>query len=805
MIRPCRVLFIQTHPVQYYAPWFRHIALHCPGIDLAVLYATQPTPEQQGVGFGRAFAWDAPLLDGYRYEFLRAPRPRDDFGSSKFWGVDAPQVSAAIRRHRPDVAVIFGWNSSTLVRAIVTCHGLGIPVLYRGDNNMVNAPDGWRRRAWQAKMRFLLRHGFQGYLGVGRLAEYFLLSFGMPRGRIFSSPHCVDNEFFARAAAPHQLPAARTSFRRLFGFAPDDFVVLFAGKLEAIKRPGDAVSAVAKLGPKAGLLVVGSGALEAELRRRAVEQGVRAAFLGFLNQSEIVRAYAASDCLVLPSQSETWGLVVNEALAVGLPCVVNERVGCFPDLIVPNETGEVYSMGDVAALEAALGRVRRRIEEGWDWKPACRARAARYSFAAATKGLVEACRTVVRRPEPAAPPRVIACCGGMAFVGGLELQTFEVLAALRRRGAAVHCVVNEWATEDRPNEPHPIGAMAEKIGASWSTGRYRETLTRRTHHPARLLLMVWDVACTSAGLLRDAMRFRPTFVLAPDFGAVLRNAPALLALRALGVRVILRLGNAPDRGRFYTFLWQRVLPRFVDCFVANSEFGATRLRESGVQKKRIRIVRNSIVERTPTPGLDADVVELVKSRRTILYVGQIAPFKGTQLAVDAAIDLLAEGRDVQALFVGRYPDWPAEYVAFFEQLKQKVKQVGAGSRIVFIGERSNVLDIMKHAYILVAPILQEETFGNVVLEAASVGLPAVVFPRGGLPELVEHLKTGYLCSDSDASALREGLKYFLDDPAARDRMSAAASAWFARPDCEYGRPMYEEGWRQVFGAPQLPV
>ncbi|HEX6985131.1 MAG TPA: hypothetical protein VF170_07120, partial [Planctomycetaceae bacterium] len=63
---PIRLTAVLTHPVQYFAPWFRHIANTCPALDLTVVYATVPTPQQQGTGFGAAFRWDVPLLDGYR-------------------------------------------------------------------------------------------------------------------------------------------------------------------------------------------------------------------------------------------------------------------------------------------------------------------------------------------------------------------------------------------------------------------------------------------------------------------------------------------------------------------------------------------------------------------------------------------------------------------------------------------------------------------------------------------------------------------------------------------------------------------
>src|SRR5438309_4475455 len=93
-------------------------------------------------------------------------------------------------------------------------------------------------------------------------------------------------------------------------------------------------------------------ALEA-LAKQAPEIKVR--FLGFQNQRQLSPYYHAADLLVLPSRrGETWGLVVNEALHHGLPCVVSDAVGCGPDLISPGVTGELFETGSVRALKGAL-------------------------------------------------------------------------------------------------------------------------------------------------------------------------------------------------------------------------------------------------------------------------------------------------------------------------------------------------------------------------------------------------------------------------------------------------------------------
>src|SRR5262249_1048914 len=119
------------------------------------------------------------------------------------------------------------------------------------------------------------------------------------------------------------------------------------------------------------LLWVGTGELGAELRQSchvcfdALNQspvyapnshnGLNASFVGFLNQSEINRAYVAADCLVLPSDAkETWGLVVNEAMASGLPCLVSNACGCAEDLVEPIRPDLSYPVGDIIAMERAM-------------------------------------------------------------------------------------------------------------------------------------------------------------------------------------------------------------------------------------------------------------------------------------------------------------------------------------------------------------------------------------------------------------------------------------------------------------------
>jgi len=788
--RPIRLTIVMTHPVQYYAPWFRHIAQRCPELDLTVLYATQPSAREQGVGFGTSFEWDTPLLEGYRYRLVR-PGNAGDVNCNAFWGVNVPEITTAIAASAPDVVLISGWHSITLLRALRYCRRQGIPVLYRGDTNLGNAPSRrWKRMWWRMRTGRLLRW-FDAYLAVGEKAQEYLHAFGCANDSIFRVPHMVDNNFFAATASEHQSPAGRAEARLKLGLSPDDFVPLFVGKFVASKRPFDAIQAAAQLGQGTRILMVGSGELEPQLRAEAERSGASVSWAGFLNQSQLGYAYAAADCLVLPSAAETWGLVVNEALATGLPCVVSDQCGCVPDLIVSGKTGEVFPVSDVKALADALRRVRTALRSGQDYETPCRAMINRHSFEAASAGLVQACESVRRRKSRsvrvAVSPRVLACCGHMVIVAGLERMTFEVLRVLREHELPVHCIVNSW-------ENHRIVPLAERIGASWSIGRYCTSLRLRTRNPLQVAFMLGDVLATSFGLLRDSWRFRPTHILLPEFQAVLRNAPALLMLRAAGCRVLLRLGNPPDTGIFYGRLWRWVINPLVSGYVANSRYTQNELLALGVPARKVQFIYNTL----PTRATDEMQMTADHDPRKVIFVGQIIPEKGLDLLLEAVAQLHAQGFNLKLDVVGDMSGWePPNRVGYHASLRARAEQSDLSGLVNFLGYRDDVIALMSRAGIHCCPS-RSEGFGIVNVEAKRAGIPSVVFPVAALPELIKHREDGWICSDESVAALVEGLRYYLECPERQSRAGENARASLAG----FSRELFAERWILIFNQVQ---
>jgi glycosyltransferase involved in cell wall biosynthesis len=345
-----RLAVLTSHPIQYYAPLFRELAQ---AVELHVFFAHRATPaEQAKAGFGTPFAWDVDLTSGYAHSYLEnvARRP----GTDRFLGCDTPGIGRHLRAGRFQALLLLGWHLKSYLQGVLAAKRLGMPVMVRGDSHLLTPRSPLKRALkWLAYPR-LLRF-FDAALYVGERSRAYYRHYGYPAGRLFFSPHCVDTPWFSARATPEE----RRRLRDQYGVAPETLLVLFAGKLVPFKRPADVITAAARCrarGLKAEILVAGSGQLETELKAAAAAARVPLHLLGFRNQTEMPAAYAAADCLVLPSDGrETWGLVANEALACGRPIVVSDTCGCAPDLAKDGHVGRTFPTGDAEALADAIG------------------------------------------------------------------------------------------------------------------------------------------------------------------------------------------------------------------------------------------------------------------------------------------------------------------------------------------------------------------------------------------------------------------------------------------------------------------
>src|SRR5688572_1857338 len=343
-----RLAVVVSHPIQYHAPWFRELASHSE-INLEVFFCHKASPaEQSTAGFGVQFDWDADLLKGYKHRFL--PNKAAHPSIHSFRGLDTPELFRIIANGRYGSVIVNGWHYLSAWQAMRACWKTKTPVMVRSDSHLQTERGTAKRIAkWPAYRWFIPK--LDACLPVGKWSRDYFLHYGADVERVFIIPHVVDDRFFSNEA--NLLRPERQKFRASWKLPADSTVFLYAGKFLENKRPFDFIEAVARAeesGANVTGLMVGDGPLRRSCEEHVARNRAPVFFAGFLNQSEITKAYVAADALVLPSSGETWGLVVNEAMVCGLPCFVSDGVGCGPDLVTPHETGEIFPAGDIQTL-----------------------------------------------------------------------------------------------------------------------------------------------------------------------------------------------------------------------------------------------------------------------------------------------------------------------------------------------------------------------------------------------------------------------------------------------------------------------
>jgi glycosyltransferase involved in cell wall biosynthesis len=361
-----RLGVLDFNPIQYHAPLYQLLADRG-NVDFDVLYLSDHGYRAAiDPGFGVSVAWNIDLLSGYESRFL--PTSGSIVGRAR-------ALSQWILCH--DAIVVHGYVDCWMLYAMGFCRARHVPYIMRGESHAQGRATGIR-----STLRDLVAgtvvSGSADCLSIGTLNAEFYRRYGARQ--ITFAPYSVDDSRFARAPE-----IGREELLARWGLDQSSPLIIFCGKLIPRKRPLDLAAAVRLLPYKVNTLFVGDGAIVDRVRA-SIRSG-EGAVTGFVNQTELPSYYHAADIFVLPSETEPWGLVVNEAMAAGALPVVSDRVGAAPDLV--QDIGEIYPCGDIEGLAAALSRALVKARE-----PGIRARVRQhvtpYSLSATAAGFEEA-------------------------------------------------------------------------------------------------------------------------------------------------------------------------------------------------------------------------------------------------------------------------------------------------------------------------------------------------------------------------------------------------------------------------------
>ena len=373
-----KLAVVVTHPIQYYVPVFQQLAQYC---NLRVFYTwgEDGAKTKYDPDFRKSIDWDLPLLEGYEYEFLINMSKKQ--GSHNYSGINNPNLVSSIEKFSPDFILIYGWAYQSHLSAIRYFKGK-TPIWFRGDSHLMNSKPFWKKMVQKVLLTWVYHHIDQAFY-VGKANKAYFKSFGLKEHQLTFAPHAIDNDRFGTNRSNEA-----QILRNELGIADNEILILFAGKLARKKSPEQLLLAFLELRmDHAHLLFVGNGELEESLKLKveslkfkAESLKVNIHFMDFQNQSFMPVVYQACDLYCLSSQSETWGLAVNEAMACGKAILVSDKVGCAFDLVKPRENGNIYKSGDLSDFTSKLfnlvrdktrllemGLQSKRIIKDWDF------------------------------------------------------------------------------------------------------------------------------------------------------------------------------------------------------------------------------------------------------------------------------------------------------------------------------------------------------------------------------------------------------------------------------------------------------
>ena len=342
-----KLAIITTHPVQYYAPLFRVLALH-EGLCIKVFYTFEKDSTQFDAGFGKSFSWDIPLLAGYDYTFVS----NNNNTGKGFWDVKNPTLIKEIKNWGAEALMVIGWNYKSHLHAMRYFKNR-IPVLFRGDSTLLDEKQGIKSMLRKIVLTVVYKN-IDYALYVGKANKKYYLKYGVKQQQLVFAPHAVENNRFKNINAHQQ--EFIDSTRKSFGINENNLAILFCGKFQSKKNPLLLIRAFKAI-QKEGLhlILVGDGELQQEIEQE-ISTNKNIHLLPFQNQSVMPAVYRLGQIFCLPSQGpgETWGLVVNEAMACARAVLVSDKAGCATDLVKEGVNGFSFISNNEKDLQAKL-------------------------------------------------------------------------------------------------------------------------------------------------------------------------------------------------------------------------------------------------------------------------------------------------------------------------------------------------------------------------------------------------------------------------------------------------------------------
>ncbi len=327
-----KILFLTNVPAPYRVRFFNVLSQYC---NLTVVYEKARSDERDA-------RWTEKTNSGYRTVFLQGMRTAVD-------GAFAPGILKYLKKDLFDLTVICGISSPTQMLAIQYCQLRGIPYAIEGDGAFPKDGRGFK----EAVKRYLIRKADLCF-STGRKHDAYYRQYGAAEAALVRYPFTSVEEGDVLDAPVSREEKVR--LRRELGIR-EEAMLLAVGQFIHRKGFDVLLNAARKLPKNVGIYIVGGEPTEEYLSMREKWDLDQVHFVRFMPKTELTRYYLAADAFVLPTREDIWGLVVNEAMACGLPVVTTTRCNAGLELVQDGKNGYLAEPGDAAGLAQAMEAV----------------------------------------------------------------------------------------------------------------------------------------------------------------------------------------------------------------------------------------------------------------------------------------------------------------------------------------------------------------------------------------------------------------------------------------------------------------
>lgn len=290
----------------------------------------------------------------------------------------------------------------------------------------------------------------------------------------------------------------------------------------------------------------------------------------------------------------------------------------------------------------------------------------------------------------------------------------------------------------------------------------------------------------------------PSFILIPTEWALFYLYPTLLLTKA---KIVFRCGDDPITYRkktssfiaVYAFLWKHFILKCVDVLVCNAKYIQNRMRASGrIDKGMDKIIYNYPPMRLNYLHEHENINIPYGKGLKVGFIGRLVPEKGIKELIEAIALVKMKHKEI-TLYVAGDETVNSTYTLL---LREIIKNQKLSDNIVFLGKINRIDVFYQHCDVICIPSIYEEPMANVVAESKTYRKPCIIFNQGGMPEIVEHKLTGYVCDKVSVEALAKGLLFYTDNPLEIKKEGEAAFESIKRLNLD--KSTFCKKWVEVF-------